>query len=382
MMRIPVNPAIIRWAVQHGEKSEIDLSKKYPLANWGNPQSANDHTTFKQLQSFSQDTHIPFNYFFNQDVPQEENDFVKFRTIDNANVHPSRRLIDTIHAMESRQAWMRDYLLSQDETTRFKLTHQADVTMSPVNVAQNILDLLDLTDTIGASMTDDEFFNLLRTKMGNLGIMVMQNGIVGTNTHRPLDVTEFRAFVLIDDIVPLIFVNSADSRKAKIFSLIHEFVHVLLGNSEVLNVSPDVNIQDERWINHVTINVLMPSNAVKHALTTTKSPSETLKQLSNHFHTSLVATAIHLSTLFPKQYGQPAIKWARQTEQEALAHRRSKQSGGNFYNTALSRVDRRFANAIVNHEQSGQLSIPSAASMLGVSLKTYDKTVNHLLGLV
>lgn len=375
--RVPVNPKILDWAIEHGEKSRSELAQKYPVDAWRNSDS-HDNPTFKQLQRFSQDTHIPFNYFFGTEVPREENTFVKFRTVNNASVQPSRRLIDTIHMMESRQAWMKDDLLNQNEHHRFGLLHQVNLKMSPTTVATTVLNLLTLSESLGTSMTDEDFFTLLRTKISALGIMVMQNGIVGTNTHRPLDVTEFRAFVLIDPVVPLIFINSADSKKAKIFSLLHEFIHVLLGQSEVLNVAPDTALQNERWINRVTINVLMPPTAVKASLAPKQPASANLKFLSRRFHTSLVATAIQLKSMH--LYDDRLIDWAEK-EQATGLKRKTKSTGGDFYNTALSRVDRRFANAVINHEASGQLAITSAASMLGVSLKTYDATVDRILGL-
>jgi len=378
-IRVSVNPQVIQWAVNHGGKTESDLLKKYALQAWENPQSPQDAPTFKQLQSFSQDTRIPFNYFFNPDVPDEKNEFVKFRTVNNDKVHPSRRLIDTIHEMENQQAWMKDYLLSQDSHTRSTAVRQFNLTMSPETVAQNVLALLALTDTVGATLSDDEFFNLIRTKISSLGIMVMQNGIVGTNTHRSLDVTEFRAFVLIDDVIPLIFINSGDSKKAKIFSLIHEFVHILLGNSEILNVSPESDVQNERWINRVTSQVLMPSSAVKAAFSPSKDAPTNLKYLSRKFHVSLVATAIRLKSL--AIYGDTEILWAKD-EQAKNLQAKSKSAGGDFYNTAISRVDCRFANAVINTESSGNLAISEAASMLGVSPKTYEMTVDKLLGLV
>lgn len=99
-LRIPISSEVIEWAIAYGEKSEDELRKKYRLGAWRNPQSDRDLPTFKQVQDFSRDTRIPFNYFFKKEAPAEDNTFVKFRTINNSAVQPSRRLIDTIHAME------------------------------------------------------------------------------------------------------------------------------------------------------------------------------------------------------------------------------------------------------------------------------------------
>lgn len=63
----------------------------------------------------------------------------------------------------------------------------------------------------------------------------MMSGIVGNNTHRPLDINEFRAFAMVDDLVPLIFINSNDSVSGKLFSLLHEFAHICIGNNSLYN---------------------------------------------------------------------------------------------------------------------------------------------------
>ena len=46
--------------------------------------------------------------------------------------------------------------------------------------------------------------NELRRLIENLGVMAVINGVVGNNTHRRLNVAEFRGFALTDLYAPLI----------------------------------------------------------------------------------------------------------------------------------------------------------------------------------
>lgn len=300
---------------------------------------------------------------------------MKFRTINNSKVKPSRRLIDTIHDMEFKQSWMKDYRINQNDGRKFELLHNLDTDMKVEDATAIVSRIIDLSvDKNVYSLSDDDYFNFLRDKMSHLNIMVMQSGIVGTNTHRSLNVDEFRAFVLIDEWVPLIFINSVDSKKAKIFSVVHEFVHILLGENEILNVSPNVDIANERWINSVTINVLMPEENVKRMIKSSYSKEDNIKRISNKFHVSLLATAIRMQEL--KIYGNAEVEWAKEMQSDGLKAK-SKSAGGNYYNVAVSRLDKNFATAVINEESRGNTPVDTAANMLGITLRTYTTTVQE-----
>lgn len=373
---IHVSWPVIAWAIENGEQTDQQLLK-FPLAKWQHPESEKDYPTFNELRNFSKTTHIPFDYLLRNEQPKEPHPFVKYRTINNINVQPSRRLIDTMNEMENCQAWMKEQLIKNNQATSFKLNGKIDQNMNHEEAAKKVSSLLGLTLPEKRHKTDDGFFNLLKARMARLNILVMQNGVVGNNTHRKLDLNEFRAFVLNDDVVPLIFINSQDTKKARIFSLIHEFIHLLLGQNEILNVSPSSDLKTERWINSVTSAFLLPKTAVS---TKTTYNSELIEKLATRTHLSLLATTIRLHHL--KVVPEAKIEWAKHEQEEALQKlSASKASGGNYYNTINSRLDKNYANAVISAESSGNLSLLDAARMLGTSLKSYKRSVNTILGL-
>jgi Zn-dependent peptidase ImmA (M78 family) len=88
------------------------------------------------------------------------------------------------------------------------------------------------------------------------------NGIVRENTHRPLSIDEFRAFTIVDEYAPLIFINAADSPDGRLFSLLHEFAHVCLGRDNLFNdLHPGRSADSiETLCNAASAEILVPSS--------------------------------------------------------------------------------------------------------------------------
>lgn len=374
-LRVPVSGQVIRWAITHGERSEDELRRAYRLDAWLGPRTESDLPTFEQLQRFSQETRVPFDYFFKDQVPEEKYAFMALRTVNDSTVQPSRPLIETIYALETRQAWMKDYLLAQGDQPPFRLWHVISEEMGPITAAKRVSDLLSLSGTF--DRRTDSLMPVLRTRISKLGILVMQNGVVGTDSQRPLAVDEFQAIALSDTVSPLIFINDADNGPAKVFSLIHEFVHVLLGRSEILNASLADDVASERWINQVTLNVLLPEPEVRVVLTSGRSAKDNLKFLVEKYPVSLVTAAIRLRSL--GACDQDLVSWA-QAEQRRESASETADLRRDYYEADPRRIDRRFAKAVIDCESRGELPLVSAASMLDVPLWAYDGLVGALLG--
>jgi len=233
---IPVRENIITWALDRAGYDLAKFSLKYPTLNVERWLQGEKQPTVKQLENFSKKVHIPFGYLLLQEPPNEEIDFPFFRSGQaRPNYTVSPNVYDTILELERRQDWLRDYLIELgseplDFIGKFKNT-------TTVNVFVNDLrDKLNLAENwYLACKTWEDSLTMLMDAIEGIGIIVVQNGVVGNNTHRPIPVDECRGFVLVDEYVPFMFINNTDAKAAQLFTLIHELAHIWLGKSAGFN---------------------------------------------------------------------------------------------------------------------------------------------------
>ena len=259
--RIEVAPAIWQWVLSSVILSEENLAT---LNEWMNDKK---RPTFNQLEAFSKKTRIPIGYFFLETPPKDEFKLLEYRTVNSTTTQiPSRDLIDTVNQMENAQEWMRDYLISIGAD---KIDYVGSVSLNNdiVTVAASVRERLRLDyNWFEMSSSIDDSFKILREAIGKAGVLIMMNGIVGNNTRRSLNVEEFRAFTLIDEFAPLIFINATDSMSGKVFSLIHEFVHIGIAQNSLYNASLDefqVVSPVESFCNAVTVEIIAPLDIFK-----------------------------------------------------------------------------------------------------------------------
>ena len=290
-----VKPIIIQWAIQSAGKDVNALSDKFDkIDKWTSEES---ELTVSELNKLSKELRIPFGYFFLGEPPDEDIQLLKYRTVDNEEqAKPSRELIDTIKYMEKRQSFMRDALI-EDGFLPHEFVGSAAIKDNPEDLAVKITQELKLKKDWNKN--NPAAFNVLREAISNLGILVMQNGVVGNNNHRVLNVAEFRAFVLIDEYVPLIFLNARDSANAKVFSLCHELVHIWLGVDELYNDNFTTNQifnngQLESFCNEVAAEMLLPLSSIQSALDPQNDIYTNIKHISKVFNVSELVVCIRL----------------------------------------------------------------------------------------
>jgi Zn-dependent peptidase ImmA (M78 family) len=375
MPQVSVKPELIRWAIDRSGLPLDELLGKFPhLEAW---LSQMRQPTFRQMEHFAKTTMTPFGFMFLDQPPEETIPIPDFRTVGDTSIHrPSPNLIDTIHAMQRRQAWMRDTLI-EDGNEALNFVGSGKSIGNFKTLAQRIRQELDLdVDWAEPLSTWEDALRVLRSAIERIDILVFSNSVVGLNNHRPLDPEEFRGFVLSDPHAPLIFVNSADSKSAQMFTLAHELVHVWLAKDALFNL---VNMlpsgdNDERFCNQVAAEFLVPGYKLTDRWDQARATNQPFQTIARWFKVSPVVAAKRALDLrlitkpeFFRFYEKDQEEW--QTRKEL----RRKKSGGDFYKTQDSRLGRRFANAVMRAAREGRLLYREAYQLTDLKGTTFDR---------
>jgi Zn-dependent peptidase ImmA (M78 family) len=214
-----------------------------------------------------------------------------------------------------------------------------------------------------------------------LGVLVMVNGVVGSNTWRKLDPAEFRGFALADRVAPVVFVNGADLKAVQIFTLAHELAHIWLGDTALsdLDLEAHPKSRAERWCASVAGEFLVPTAQLREEHDPERAVTQELDKLSRRFKVStLVALRrVHdLGSLGREEYEHEYGKARRRV----VDAQRKRSGGGNFYNTQPVRVSKRFARALIGSALEGSIPYPDACEMLGFRKASTLEELGRRLG--
>ena len=380
MTDIPIKPELIRWALERSGLTAWTLLKRFPkLEMW---ERGDAKPTLRQLEDLAKKTFTPLGYFFLLEPPEERLPIPDFRTVrDNFADRPSPNLLETVQMMLRRQGWMREHLIDQGEKPLVFVATAA--VMDDVNsVVSKMRAVLGLSlDWARQETTWTDALRLLRMTVEKAGIMTVFNGVVGNNTHRKLDVQEFRGFVLSDDYAPLIFVNGADVKAAQMFTLAHELAHLWLGQAGVFNLRDmqpsDSNV--ERFCNKAAAEFLVPEEALREYWPEADQSDEPFQILSRHFKVSpLVAArrALDLGFIDKPAFFQFYNAYLKDSRRKAI----TQKGGGDFYNNLDMRVGRRFAEAVIRAAKEGRLLYRDAFQLTGLKGETFDKYAKSFEG--
>lgn len=381
-MRISVNAQVLDWALDRSRRRE-NLEQRFPkLPEW---RDGAVFPTFRQLQEFAKAAAVPFGYLLLQSPPEEQLPVTNFRTLPSDFGRSfSSELIDTIQTMQRRQVWMREYLIAEGhERLPFVASKTAEV--DSVTIARNIRETLGIDEHWASVLPNwtDALRAIIR-KVEEAGIMVMSNGIVGNNTTRKLDPEEFRGFVLVDDYAPLVFLNGADGKAARMFTLAHELAHIWLGLSaafDLRELQPAGN-ETEQACNRIAAEFLAPSSALIEIWPNVAGSERKYQLLAKRFKVSEIVVArrlLDVSLIGRDEYFSFYHEW-QQSEARKAKKAKDDESNGDFYANQNLRIGNRFGDLLTRSVQAGTTLYSEAWRLTGLKKNTFQEYAHKIFG--
>lgn len=346
--------------------------------------------TYNQLVNLSKFLRVPFGYLLLEEPVKEDIPLLDFRTVDTEAIYkPSRELIDTIQDMEMKQAWYREQMVeAENDPLRFVGIVKDINNISVIKMVNDIRHIFQLDDdwyTIATSTYPT--FSVLRDQLSKFGIIVMQNGTALNNSHRPLNLNEFRAFTLVDEYAPLIFINTLDSNSGKTFSLLHELVHLIIGRPSLYN--DDVSNRHkysnkiEVFCNKVAAELIAPTNIfLEKWINQYKESQDIIHKIELIAGDFKVSKMIIARKALDEQFiTQETYNEVTRLAKEAFDLSRMKErSGGNYLNTMLSRLDRNFLQTLITSADYGETSYSYAYQIAGMTRGVFEDVAEIVRG--
>ena len=299
-----ITPEVLKWAREKRIKLEIDYAAKKlkidsaRLEAW---ECGTEQPTFAQLKKIAKlyKTHISIFY-----LPEPPTDF---QPLTDYRVLPEHFAIDEeqiyrlnaniVEAFERREMLIELYELLEEPPPDVPLN--VDRHDSLRQTAQKITEFLEFNRT-QLQHANDPYAALKFWKQAveAKGILVCQTSV---NTHLSVELETARGFCIAQRPFPVIVVNPKDSPYGRIFTLIHELVHIVLGESAIQNTdfeaTPPSNLDPiEVFCNQVAAEVLVPEDELLE-IVNLEMFEEDLSGTSKFFHVSPEVIMRRLLTL-------------------------------------------------------------------------------------
>lgn len=379
-----VTPQLLQWARERrrlplGVAAEKLNIKPDKLERW---EKGNGRPTFRQAKRLANKFYIPFGYLFLSSPPEERLPLTDFRTVAGAKEYPpSPDFLDVLNDVLRKQQWYREYQESLG-AKELQFIGRFPAEDNHQLIATDIRNTLGINENMREESHNwEQFLKEFINRAESNGILVLRSGIVGNNTHRALNVEEFRGFEISDNLAPVIFINGKDAKAAQIFTLAHELAHLWIGKSGISNPNYFNKLSHqqnpiERVCNKVAAETLLPKEEFLSYWEDRNELKDNLELLAKKYRVSEFV-------VLRRAYDNNKLNETDYYEfyQRLIAeHKRSKGTGGgDFYRSLLARNSSTLTTTLLVAAAEGRISQKDAARLLNVKAKSLPVIQREIL---
>ncbi len=367
MASIVLNSTRLRSILHNRKKDADDVQSNLNLnVNLSEAIARDTVVEFDDIEKLAYYINKPWSYFL-IDEPEVFEKGQDNRTLSNRRVEINDRLADVYREAKYMLEVGRE-VFPDDKIQR---PTNLNSSLSPKETAKRIREYLRVTQQQQVE-TQDEYTAL------HLWINAIQARGVYVRQKRLRDDT-VRAFSITIEDYAMMVVNTGDNAMARIFSVIHEYCHVIFNSTGICDLSEYSDI--ERYINELTAHILLPVTLIEPAIKNYRFGSdiegdeETIKMMSKAFKVSQQALLIRL-------HGTGMIDDTCYVELENRRQGRRSDApsspGGNYYTNAINSVGQKFASNVMDALGENKINRADASVLLGVGEHLVQKFSEQL----
>ena len=372
---IPVKPAVLVWARESLGKSVEETSthlgeSEELVRQW---EAGLKQPMLNQVRALSRFYKRPLAVFFLPIPPSEPSLPHDFRTMPiDSEISLSSKTRLAMRQARRLQS-IASELREDPEGESFARLRSAKPSDDPEALAGKVREDLGISLKEQFSWKkDSEAMDRWKKSVESLGILVFQMSM-------PLE--DARAFSFTEGGLPVIVVNTKDSPKARIFSLLHELGHILLNEGGICdpgNSSEDDAFEKrssiEAFCNFFSGAVLIPKDSlldhrsVKGKTASYNWPERTLGTISGDFNVSkeVVLRRLLIAGLTTKEFYQKKHnQWAGMEKKKET----TKGIKRDFSKECLQRNGRPLTSLILDSYKNDKITTSDVADYLGIRVK-------------
>jgi len=378
------NPEVLKWARKKMNLSLEVVQKKVKAIEA--IEAGQKLPTYKQLETLSKLYVQPLFFFLQEAVPREETLFSpEFRNLlgsKNELSYELRRLIRTIE--EHRKIFLDLKTIAPFRPPQ----NQINLRTSTSRLANAVREWLGISLDEQLSWPGNQLnpeknsFYFWREHLEKKGVLILVSGFQG---KWRVEVEEMRGFCLRYETLPVIVINGKDKINGKVFTLMHELGHLLLGEENVDQDFDQVSHPQEVFCNRFAADLLVPQNAflkridptINYARLSVKELDQYARNMAQQFG---VSTEVIVRRLMDtEKVSQRIYRKYREFQKEQWEKQQRKQresKGGprrNMPKECLERFGKQYIQGILNAYETQEIPINKAARFLDMKVKYLDE---------
>jgi Zn-dependent peptidase ImmA (M78 family) len=391
-----VNPDILRWARktaglttldEAAVKLDLHQSRGVSAADrLAALESGDDQPTRPLLTRMAKQYRRPLLTFYMKAPPRKGDRGQDFRTLPEDYSDVDEALLDAlIRDVKARQGMVRAMLEDEEDTKPLPFVGSLSRSQGVSAVLSSIRETIQLDIAeFRAQASASDAFTLLRDRVELAGIFVLLIGNLGSY-HTAIDLETFRGFALADDIAPFVIINDQDAHSAWSFTLLHELVHIWLGQTGVSGLRAEISI--EKFCNDVASEFLLPSSELEQLDVNNTTDLESAQSRISEFarnqnlSASMVAYKLYrmgtidfeswkfLSESFRRM-------WLDQRNERRIMAREQERRGPSYYFTRRHRIGKALLDFVGSMMRAGAITTSKAGKVLGVKAKNVQNLLD------